>query len=153
MTEQEAFTKVRDHLLRQKEKCIVNGLCAYRGENGLKCAIGALISDEDLTVVKPVDWIMGSALLVSKEKAKIVGPFDEQFFMYMEDTDWCRRFWERGFKVVYYPDAMVYHYHAKGSARGGFFVSLLFNRLTWYHIESAFKYFWKYRKKPLPVTE
>jgi len=49
MTEQEAFTKVRDHLLRQKEKCIVNGLCAYRGENGKKCAIGALISDEDLT--------------------------------------------------------------------------------------------------------
>mgnify|MGYP003452445160 FL=1 len=111
------------------------------------------LSDEDLTVVKPVDWIMGSALLVSKEKAKIVGPFDEQFFMYMEDTEWCRRLWERGFKVVYYPDAMVYHYHAKGSARGGFFVSLLFNRLTWYHIESAFKYFWKYRKKPLPVTE
>ncbi len=111
------------------------------------------LSDEDLTVVKPVDWIMGSALLVSKDKAKIVGPFDEQFFMYMEDTDWCRRFWEQGFKVVYYPDALVYHYHAKGSARGGFFGSLLFNRLTWYHIESAFKYFWKYRKKQLPVIE
>lgn len=111
------------------------------------------LSDEDLSVVKPVDWIMGSALLVSKDKANIVGPFDEQFFMYMEDTDWCRRFWEHGFKVVYYPDALVYHYHAKGSARGGFFGSLLFNRLTWYHIESAFKYFWKYRKKSLPVIE
>lgn len=111
------------------------------------------LSDEDLSHPMPVDWIIGSALLVSREKAKIVGAMDDRFFMYMEDVDWCRRFWEHGFKVVYFPYAFVYHYHGKGSAKGGFLGSLLFNRLTWYHIESALLYFLKYRNKPLPKVE
>ncbi len=102
---------------------------------------------------KEVDWLMGSALLVTREAKDKVGPMDDRFFMYMEDTDWCRRFWECGFEVVYLPEASVYHYHGKGSAKGGFFGSLLFNRLTWYHIESAIKYFWKYRHKALPRIE
>lgn len=111
------------------------------------------MSEYDYTTPKNVDWVIGSAMFVSKKAAKIVGPMDNQFFMYMEDVDWCRRFWENGFQVVYYPDASVYHYHAKGSARGGFFGSLLFNKLTWYHIKSALRYFWKYRDKDLPQHE
>jgi GT2 family glycosyltransferase len=70
--------------------------------------------------------------------------------MYMEDVDWCRRFWEAGLSVVYHPGITIYHYHAKGSARGGVIRALLSNRLTWYHIESAVKYFWKYRHKKNP---
>lgn len=111
------------------------------------------LADQDLAVPTPVDWIIGSALLVSRIKAQVVGPMDDRFFMYMEDVDWCRRFWEHGFKVVHFPNTFVYHYHGKGSARGGFFGSLLFNRLTWYHIESALKYFWKYRNQPLPPVQ
>lgn len=111
------------------------------------------LADQDLSRPRSVDWVIGSAMLVSKEKAGAVGPMDDRFFMYMEDVDWCRRFWEQGFKVVYFPEAFVYHYHGKGSAKGGFFGSLLFNRLTWYHIESALQYFLKYSGKPLPKTE
>jgi|GEM_PF-29072 len=107
-------------------------------------------TDHDLTQPKSVDWLIGSAMLVSRKDASTVGPMDDRYFMYMEDVDWCRRFWEKGRTVVYYPKAFVYHYHAKGSAKGGFFGSLLFNRLTWYHIESALRYFWKYRGKSLP---
>ncbi|MFZ1654974.1 MAG: glycosyltransferase family 2 protein [Candidatus Moraniibacteriota bacterium] len=109
------------------------------------------MSDFDHISERDVDWIMGSALFVSREAAEAVGPMDSRFFMYMEDVDWCRRFWEHGFRVVYVPTASVYHYHAKGSAKGGFFRSLLGNRLTWYHIESALRYFYKYRGKPLPI--
>ncbi len=108
------------------------------------------LADEDLSLPKTVDWVIGSAMFVSKANAEKVGPMDERFFMYMEDVDWCRRFWEAGLQVVYYPDSVVYHYHAKGSAKGGFFLSLLMNRLTWYHIESAVKYFVKYWGKTLP---
>ena len=111
------------------------------------------LADEDLSKATPVDWVIGSAMLVSRDRALSIGPVDEDFFMYMEDVDWCRRFWEHGLQVVYYPDAFVYHYHAKGSARGGFLGSLLWNRLTWYHIESAIRYFWKYRGRPLPKTQ
>ncbi|MGK2848863.1 MAG: glycosyltransferase [Minisyncoccota bacterium] len=110
-----------------------------------------VMADYDKQVPRGVDWLMGSALLVSQDAVRRVGPMDQRFFMYMEDVDWCRRFWEQGLQVVYYPYVFVYHYHGKASARGGFLGSLLFNRLTWYHIRSAVQYFWKYRHKPLPV--
>lgn len=111
------------------------------------------MKDFDHASARPVDWIIGSALFARRAAAQRIGPMDERFFMYMEDVDWCRRFWEAGLKVVYYPEALVYHYHAKGSAKGGFLFSLLMNRLTWYHIESAVKYFIKYWGKPLPRVE
>ncbi len=111
-----------------------------------------MMKDYDHQSPRAVDWVMGSAMLVPLSAVQKVGPMDSRFFMYMEDVDWCRRFWEAGLKVVYYPEAMVYHYHGKGSARGGFIGSLLSNRLTWYHIQSAIKYFLKYRGKPLPKT-
>lgn len=109
------------------------------------------MKDFDHAAIKEVDWVMGSALATTREAATRVGPMDQRFFMYMEDVDWSRRFWEAGYKVIYFPETSVYHYHAKGSARGGFFRSLLANRLTWFHIQSALKYFWKYRGKPMPV--
>ena len=112
-----------------------------------------VMADYDKRQPKSVDWVMGSAILVSREAVERVGPMDKRFYMYMEDVDWCRRFWDNGYKVVYYPEAVVYHYHGKGSAKGGFFGSLLFNRLTWYHIRSAMQYFWKYRGKPLPHAD
>lgn len=47
MTAQEVFNEVKDHLLSQKEQSrSENGCCAYRGEDGLKCAIGCLLPDE-----------------------------------------------------------------------------------------------------------
>jgi len=70
--------------------------------------------------------------------------------MYFEDVDWCRRFWENGYKIVYYPQAKMYHYHGKGSASQTALKAIFFNKLTREHIKSAFKYFWKYLGKPNP---
>ncbi len=109
-----------------------------------------IMADYDKQIPRDVDWLMGSAMLVSKTAVARVGMMDQRFFMYMEDVDWCRRFWEQGLRVVYYPEVFIYHYHGKGSAKGGFIGSLLFNKLTWYHIRSALQYFLKYRGKALP---
>ncbi len=106
----------------------------------------------DRLVPKAVDWITGSAMFVDRVAALQVGPMDDRFFMYMEDVDWCRRFWEQGYQVVFCPEATVYHYHAKGSARGGIF-GIFFNQLTWWHIMSALRYFQKYFRKPIPRVE
>ncbi len=46
MTHKEMFEKVRDGLFAQGKKSTKNGMCAYRGENDTKCAIGILIADE-----------------------------------------------------------------------------------------------------------
>lgn len=112
-----------------------------------------LMKDYDHEHPQEVDWLMGSAMMVSLEAVKKVGYMDLRFFMYMEDVDWCRRFWEHGCKVVYYPLVHMYHYHGKGSASGGFIRSLLSNKLMWYHIASALKYFKKYKGKPLPIHQ
>jgi len=112
-----------------------------------------LMKDYDRKEPRAVDWIMGSAMFVRRTAVDEIGPMDTRFFMYMEDVDWCRRFWEAGWKVMHVPSVSVYHYHGKGSASGGFLKSLLLNRLTWYHISSAAKYFLKYLGKPLPRHE
>ena len=95
----------------------------------------------------PADWLMGSALLIRKKAYEQVGPIDERYFMYMEDTDWCRSFWQKGWKVVYYPDAFFYHYHFQASKKKGALRDLLTNRYARTHLLSAFKYFQKYGLK------
>jgi len=112
-----------------------------------------LMRDKDPSLSRRAGWVMGSAMFVRREAAREVGPMDTGFFMYMEDVDWCRRFWMKGWEVVYVPDAKLYHYHGKGSAKGSALRSLLANRLTWYHITSAVKYFRKYLGRPLPKYE
>lgn len=109
-----------------------------------------LMNDYDHKTTKEVDWLMGSAHMISRSALEKVGLMDPQYFMYMEDVDWCRRFWENGFKVVFYPFVSMHHYHGKGSAKGGVIRSLLLNKYTWIHISSGIKYFKKFQGRPLP---
>lgn len=109
-----------------------------------------LMKDYDHLYPREVDWLMGSALMIPRSALKKVGLMDPIFFMYMEDVDWCRRFWENGLKVVYLPQSIMLHYHGKGSGKRGLFHSVLFNKLTWIHILSALKYFKKYLGKTNP---
>lgn len=109
-----------------------------------------LMQEFDHKNVKDVDWLMGSALLTKREAIERVGLMDPQFKMYFEDTDWCRRFWENGYRVVYNPNAKIYHYHGKGSAGRSILKTLTSNRLAWIHIASAIRYFRKYAGKSLP---
>ena len=109
-----------------------------------------LMKDFNHESVKEVDWLMGSALMTKKEAVEKVGLLDEKYKMYFEDTDWCLRFWKNNFKVIYFPESEMYHYHGKGSAGKSVIGSLLFNRLTWWHIRSAVRFFGKYWGKPLP---
>lgn len=109
-----------------------------------------LMQDFDHKNIANVDWLMGSALMTSRLAIKKVGLMDPQFKMYFEDTDWCRQFWEKNYRVVYNPTAQIYHYHGKGSAGKSIWKTLISNRLAWIHIASAIKYFKKYAGKPLP---
>ena len=63
-----------------------------------------------------VDWVSGACLLLRRSALEEVGYFDERFFIYWEDADLCRRMWQKGWKVVYFPQAAVYHY-VGGSSR------------------------------------
>jgi len=99
---------------------------------------------------RPVDWIMGSAMFVRNKAVKEVGLFDERYWMYAEDSDWCRRMWEMHWPVYYVHDIVVKHTHGRGSAKvPGIFKALLKNKLARVHLISWFKYMWKWRDKKI----
>ena len=58
---------------------------------------------------RDVEWVPGCALLMRREALADVGLFDERFFAYHEDVDWCTRARARGWRVVFAPDAVVRH--------------------------------------------
>jgi N-acetylglucosaminyl-diphospho-decaprenol L-rhamnosyltransferase len=66
---------------------------------------------------RAVEWTMGAAMLVRRAAFDDVGPFDEDFFLFSEETDWCYRAAERGWEVVFTPEATCVH--VGGASHGG----------------------------------
>jgi hypothetical protein len=58
MTPQEVYDTVRDHLLTQNARSMNNAVCVYRSPNGLKCAIGCLIRDDEYFPEMEGEYIM-----------------------------------------------------------------------------------------------
>ena len=66
---------------------------------------------------REVEWLMGACLLVRRAVFDEVGPFDERYFLFSEEVDWMRRAADRGWSVVFTPDARCVH--VGGAAHGG----------------------------------
>jgi N-acetylglucosaminyl-diphospho-decaprenol L-rhamnosyltransferase len=64
-----------------------------------------------------VDAVNGAFMLCRAEAVRDVGLLDEGYWLYMEDLDWCRRFWRAGWKVFYEPASVALH--VKGASSGG----------------------------------
>ncbi len=56
-----------------------------------------------------VDWVAGASMMVRSKVLKEVGLFDEEFFLYFEETDLCRRVREGGYKIAYVRESSVAH--------------------------------------------
>ncbi|HEX7058253.1 MAG TPA: glycosyltransferase family 2 protein [Solirubrobacterales bacterium] len=63
-----------------------------------------------------VDAVNGAFMLCRAEAIREVGLLDEGYWLYMEDLDWCRRFWNAGWKVFYEPAGVALH--VKGGSSG-----------------------------------
>ncbi|WP_407118082.1 glycosyltransferase family 2 protein [Bradyrhizobium sp. LMG 9283] len=59
--------------------------------------------------VREVDVVTGCYMLVRRDAIDQVGPLDERFFMYAEETDWCLRFVAKGWKNRFTPEAEIIH--------------------------------------------
>ena len=66
--------------------------------------------------VAEVDAVNGAFMLVRATALADVGDLDEQFWMYGEDLDWCRRFWDARWRILYWPRVAVVH--VKGGSSG-----------------------------------
>ena len=96
---------------------------------------------------RAVDWLLGACLIAKKKAIDEVGLMDERFFLYVEDTDWCRRFWAKKWEVWYAAEVELVHFHERLSAQRPL-LTAIFNKITWIHIASWLKYFrkWKHAK-------
>jgi hypothetical protein len=59
--------------------------------------------------IREVDVVTGCFMLVRQDAIKKVGSMDEQFFMYGEETDWCYRFKQADWKILFTPCAEIIH--------------------------------------------
>lgn len=106
------------------------------------------MKDFDHNKTQPVDWVLGAAMIVRQEVVNDVGWFDDRYFMYLEDCDWCRRMWEASWPVYYVHDIVIKHMHARESAKvPGIWKALVKNKLARIHLMSWLKYLLKWRGK------
>jgi hypothetical protein len=87
-----------------------------------------------------VDWVSGACMVIRRQALQQVGMMDERFFMYWEDVDWCKRMWDMGWKVMYWPGVKIMH-HVGGSSE-----SRVVRSVLEFH-KSALLYFNKHIKK------
>ena len=66
-----------------------------------------------LNTIHEIDACSGAAMIVRSSAMKTVGLLDERFFMYAEDLDWCKRFRDAGYLIVFNPDVTVIHHKYK----------------------------------------
>jgi GT2 family glycosyltransferase len=92
---------------------------------------------QDAKAPVDVDWVSGSCLMTRRDVFDSVGGFDEAFFLYWEDADYCRRVADAGFRSVYVPAAPVRHVGGASAAHNRA------NAIRAFHA-SAFRLYWKH---------
>jgi GT2 family glycosyltransferase/serine acetyltransferase len=88
---------------------------------------------------RKVDWVPGTSMLIRREVFERVGYFDEGFFLYFEEVDFCKRVRDAGYDVAFVADAPVTHI---GSVSTG--MEDMSRRMPDYWFESRHRYFRKH---------
>jgi N-acetylglucosaminyl-diphospho-decaprenol L-rhamnosyltransferase len=65
-----------------------------------------------------VDWVVGAAMVIRRSAFDRVGGWDERFFLYCEDVDFCRRCARAGWEVAYVPRVRLFHRFERRSEAG-----------------------------------
>ena len=109
-----------DHACKRSFPTPLSALAHFTGIGRAEAAGGALsqyrathLGDDEPGTV---DAVNGAFMLCRAEAVRDVGLLDEGYWLYMEDLDWCRRFWQAGWEVFYEPAGTVLH--VKGGSSG-----------------------------------
>ena len=90
--------------------------CAWRLPSARTALAGALFLHRRYTVesggdaTRPVGWVQSSAMLVRRQAALGVGGFDPNFFVYSDETDFCKRLSDAGWRILHVPSARAIHH-------------------------------------------
>lgn len=119
---------------------------------GAKALREHLLTDYGHMETRQVDWLIGACMMVRREAIDKVGKMDERFFLYFEDTDWCYRMHNHGWKVYYVPDSIMTHLYERSSARSVLrkpFILHLLSLLRYYEKWNRFFYFFRRHRSVL----
>ena len=86
-----------------------------------------------------VEAISGAFMLVRRAAVERVGPLDEGYFLHCEDLDWCRRFRDAGFRILFVPEIEVVHHKGTGSRARPVWVE-------WHKHRGMLRYFHKFHR-------
>jgi N-acetylglucosaminyl-diphospho-decaprenol L-rhamnosyltransferase len=98
-----------------------------------------LIAPSAAEHARTVDWVIGGAMLIRRAAFEEVGGWDEDFFLYIEDTDFCRRCIRAGWEVAYVPRVRLRHRYPRESRMGSFVSS----RVRRSHIAGLARLWWR----------
>ena len=90
-----------------------------------------------------VEAISGSCMLVRRDALMDVGTMDEGYFIHCEDLDWCMRFRQRGWKIMFVPAADVVHYKGTCSQARPIFVE-------WHKHKGMMRFYGKFFRHQYP---
>lgn len=77
---------------------------------GLPIVRNTELSAVQLRETTDVDHILGAGMLIPRDFWEEIGPLDDRYFLFLEETEWCRRAKSSGRRIVYLPNAEVIHY-------------------------------------------
>ncbi|MEK7322536.1 MAG: glycosyltransferase family 2 protein [Pseudomonadota bacterium] len=90
-----------------------------------------------------VEAISGACMLVKREAVDDVGLWDEGYFLHCEDMDWCMRFRQKGWKIMFVPDAKVVHHKGTCSKSRPIFVE-------WHKHKGMMRFYRKFFRHQYP---
>lgn len=92
-----------------------------------------------------IDWVVGAFAIIRRDLVNKIGLFDPRFFLYYEEVDLCRRIYQAGFKVYYWPDLVITHIGGASSETvDGLAFSSSGKQLTLWRIYSQLLYYRKW---------
>jgi N-acetylglucosaminyl-diphospho-decaprenol L-rhamnosyltransferase len=97
------------------------------------------MDDWDRSSEREVDWVSLACMLVPRAAFDEVGPFDEAFFLYAEELDFCTRLRAAGWTVLFTPELEVVHEGGVSTGRSW--------RMTVEHSRGIYRYFAKHRAR------
>jgi GT2 family glycosyltransferase len=111
-----------------------------------------LMADWDHKTIRQVDWVSGAAICIRRETWSEVGGFDEGYFMYAEDIDWCLRAQQAGWRIYYVPESAIVHHIGRSSDQRPMPMVVEFHRsmARFYHRHYAHR--WPLGLRWLPVA-
>jgi N-acetylglucosaminyl-diphospho-decaprenol L-rhamnosyltransferase len=101
-------------------------------------------SDQAYAVAHDADWALGAALIVSRACYEAVGGWDESFFLYGEETQFCLDARSRGFRLRFVPDSVAVHLFGQSGTSSATHSMMVINRVRMYRRRHGAAVSWCY---------